>query len=210
MTNSNYAVAEKVLGGGLILPEDVRMDVPVHPYTTVQFEQLRQALPTYALNRTLKEWGGPKSLILVSGPPEHLSLADIRDLVPSFFSPNQESQEEFWRRDTVGPGWIMLAKEALLGSLYQHWWGQQGLLRGPVVVPNLPTVAWCLVVYAAVRGIRLLPRLYVRTASLDSGGQHTSIGQFDAGGLQISFRNDDEGRSSDLGLAVASVFPLNP
>lgn len=65
----------------------------------------------------------------------------------------------------------MLRKEPVQGSTSKNWNEQQALLSENEVTPNVAEVAWCVTTYKAVRNTHLLPSVYVRTSSLDSGGR---------------------------------------
>jgi hypothetical protein len=74
-----------------------------------------------------------------------------------------------------------------------------------MTVPNVAEAGWCRTTYKAVRGVYLLPNLYVRTSSVGSDGHRVYVGDFDAGGLGVSFYWGDY-RNFYVGVSASRKF----
>ena len=149
-------------------------------------------------------------MMLVAGPPKAMSLLDVRNVRNDYFYSKEggwysEKAQKFARNDKVEPVWIALRKEPVAHSLSKNWSEQSELVVEPMTVPNAAEAVWGLTTYKAVRGIYLLPNLYVRTSSLVSDGDRVSVGRFGCGGLRVSFYWDDL-RFSSLGVSASRKF----
>jgi len=201
----NYDLARTILGKDFISPEEIATARGL-TYTDEQLAKFGDTLPT----QEALEWCRDNGTMLVAGPPKSMSLLDIRSLKAGYFYSKQggwysESAQKFARADKVEPIWIALSKEPVAGSLSSNWSEQSNLVVEPMVVPNAAEAVWGLTTYKAVRGKYLLPNLYVRTSSCDSGGDRVNVGHFDSEGLNV---NDfwDSNRSGSLGVSVARKF----
>jgi hypothetical protein len=58
------------------------------------------------------------------------------------------------------------------------------------VVPNAAEQVWGMTTYKAVRGVYLLPSVYVRTSSVGSLCGRVFVGFFDENGLVVNGRGD--------------------
>ena len=200
---SNYDLARTILGKDFISPEQIAKSCKL-VYTDEQLATFGDTLPA----QDVLEWCRENGYILVAGPPRAISLLEIRDLQPNYFYSKQggwyaESKEVFSRRDRAATAWIMLRKESVPESQRKSWDKQQTLLSEFEIVPNAAETAWAITTYKAVRGVYLLPNVYVRTSSLDSVGDRVSVGGFDEGGLSVGNGRWDVYRSGDLGLSSA-------
>jgi hypothetical protein len=129
--------------------------------------------------------------MLVAGPPKAMSLLDVRNVKNDYFYSKEggwcsEKAQKFARNDKAESVWIALRKKPVADSLSKNWSEQSELVVEPMTVPNAAEAVWGLTTYKAVRGVYLLPNLYVRTSSLDSGGDRVLVGLFDSGGLYVS------------------------
>ena len=197
----SYDLARTILGKDFISPEDITKVRPNIVYTEDQLLKFGTTLPS----QEVLEWCRDNGYMLVAGPARVMSLLEIRELKPEYFYSKTEgwyAGEKFARGDKAEVRWIMIRKEPIANSTGKNWEEQSALLSKDEVVPNATEVAWCVTTYKAVRGIYLFPNIYVRTSSLDSGGDRVHVGCFVSGGLDVrSFWGDD--RIDDLGLSAA-------
>ena len=112
------------------------------------------------------------------------------------------SDQKFARNDKADTRWIIVRKEPVPDSTSKTWDEQQALLSDVEVTPNAAEVVWAITTYKAVRDIYLLPNIYVRTSSLDSGGDRVGVGDFDDKGLDVDGWRDDN-RDSFVGVSSA-------
>jgi hypothetical protein len=198
-------LARTILGKDFIPPEEIATARGV-PYTDDQLATFGDRLP----DQEALEWCRDNGMMLVAGPPKAMSLLEVRDLKNDYLYSKRGSwyagrSERFARNDRAEPIWIAFRKEPVAGSSDKDWPEQQALVAEPTVVPNAAEVVWGLTTYKAVRGVYLLPNLYVRTASVDSDGSCVRVGRFDSDGIGINVFWDDH-RASFLGVSAARKF----
>jgi hypothetical protein len=199
----NYDTARMILGKDFISPEDIAKARGV-VYTE---EQLLHFGKTMTPSQEVLKWCRDNDYMIVAGPPRPMSLLEVRDLNQKYFYSETggwyaNDKEKFARNDKVEPWWIMLRKKPIDDSTDKNWTEQQKLLQPAEFVPNAAEVTWAVTTYKAVRGVYLLPNVYVRTSSVDSGGYRVSVGLFDSKGLNVSYCSDDV-RNVNLGLSSA-------
>ena len=202
----NYDLARTILGKDFISPEEIAKSRKGVVYTDEQLTDFGDTLPA----QDVLEWCRDNGMMLVAGPPKAMSLLDVRDLKSDYFYSKKdgwyaEDRQTFSRNDNAESVWIALRKEPIAGSLGKNWSEQSDLISDPMSVPNAAEAVWGLTTYKAVRGVYLLPNLYVRTSSLDSGGRRVHVGIFDAGGLIVNYYWDDD-RYGFLGLSGGRKF----
>lgn len=206
----DYALARTILGPDFLSPEEVATARGV-VYTDEQLAKFGETLPA----ADVLQWCRDNGMMLVAGPPAAMSLLDIRALNVDYFYTKgpaknnagwyDDEKQKFSRVDKAEPVWIALRKEAIPGSFSKNWSEQSALVTAPMTVPNAAEAVWCLTTYKAVRNVFLLPSLYVRTSSLDSGGCRVFVGFFNAVGLRVNGYWDDL-RFGLLGVAGARKF----
>lgn len=201
----DYSLARTILGKDFISPEEIATARGLI-YTDEQLATFGDTLPA----QDILEWCRDNGMMLVAGPPKALSLLDIRAIKTDYFYSNKggwyaDKAQKFARDDKAEPVWIALRKEPVADSFSKNWSEQSEFVTVPMVVPNAAEAAWGLTTYKAVRGIYLLPNVYVRTSSIDSGGHHVYVGLFDAKGLVVYSRWDGY-RYVYLGVASARKF----
>ena len=199
----NYDLARTILGKDFISPEEIVEARGAIVYTDEQLAKFGETLPA----QDVLEWCRDNGMMLVAGPPQAMSLLDIRNLNPEHFYSKQggwyaDDAQKFAANDKAETIWIALRKEPVKGSFSKNWAEQERLVKAPMIVPNAAEVVWCLTTYKAVRDIYLLPTLYVRTSSIDSDGGHVDVGDFDAKGLGVNGWTDSN-RNDNLGVAAA-------
>jgi len=202
----NYDLARTILGKDFISPEEVAKFRKGIFYTDEQLARFGDTLPA----QDILEWCRDNGMMLVAGPSSAMSLLDIHNLKPDYFYSKKdgwyaEDHQLFSRNDKVESVWIAFRKEPVAGSLSKNWAEQSGLISDPMSVPNAAEAVWCLTMYKAVRGVYLLPNLYVRTSSLDSDSLRVIVGFFDAEGLDVADYWDGS-CSGLLGLSAGRKF----
>lgn len=173
---NGYGLAKDILGQDFISPEEIYETRGI-TYTDEQLTKFGETLPS----KDLLEWCRYRNIMLVAGPPQAMSILDIRAIEPNCFTnysccsdeeergwPKKGHGKVFARNDKIGSGWLALLKEPVANSLGESWDKQRELVTNPMVVPNVAEVAWGLTTYKTVRGIRLFPGFEVRTSSVDS------------------------------------------
>lgn len=98
-------------------------------------------------------------------------------------------------------GWILLRREVVPGSTSRSWTDQQALVPEGEQVPSATELVQAVICHAVLTEERLLPSLYARTSSVDSGGSRVNVGRFDADGLSVGYWRGNA--SSFVGLAGA-------
>ncbi len=202
---SNYETAKTILGKDFISPEEIATARGV-TYTDDQLAKFGDTLP----DQESLEWCRDNGMMLVAGPPKSMSLLDVRAVKKGYFYSKEggwysNKSEKFAKNDKAEPVWIALRKEPVADSLDKNWSEQSELVAEPMVVPNAAEAVWGYTTYKAVRGIYLLPNIYVRTSSLGSDGNRVLVGSFDADGLYV-VDCWDGCRYSDLGVSAARKF----
>lgn len=199
----DYELARTILDGDFISPEEIVKANRVVFYTSDQLAEFGKTLPS----KEVLEWCRDNDCILIAGPAKVMSLLEIRELKSEYFYSKSggwyaNDSEKFSRNDKAETRWIMLRKKPIANSTSKTWDEQQSLLSKLENVPNAAEVVWGLTVYKAIRGIYLLPDVYVRTSSLGSDGHHVHVGNFGADGLSVSSSWDDD-RDGNIGLSAS-------
>ena len=202
-----YELAATILGKDFVTPEEIASARVGVVYTEDQLEQFESSLPS----REELEWLRDNGYMLIAGPPKEMSLLDIRDLNNEYFYSKTEGwysaeKEKFSRDDKATTKWLKLRKREVPNSTNKTWDEQQPLLLEVEHVPNVAEVVWGVTSYKAVRGVYLLPNVYVRTSSLGSGGDRVGVGYFAAKGLRVG---NGWGSSRDDSLGLASARNCN-
>ena len=197
----DYTAAREILGNDFISPEEIASSRSGIVYNPKQLHELGNSVPA----KEVLEWCRDNGFMLVAGPPRPMSLLDIRELDRGHFYSKEggwyaAESEAFARNDKATCRWLMLRKEPVPGSTSKTWDEQQKLLSSLEVTPNVADQVWGMTTYKAVRGVYLLPSVYVRTSSVDSGGGRVGVGFFVGGGLGVSVWSD-LGRSVGLGVS---------
>jgi len=198
----DYTLAQSVLGTDFITPEEIAKARGV-VYSPEQIESLGNTIPP---EDTLR-WCRDNGFMLVAGPPRPMSLLEIRDLKNEYLYSKtggwySNDKEKFSRDDKATTKWLKLRKGPVPNSTSKNWSEQQSLLSEVEYVPNAAEATWGVTSYKAVRGVYLLPNVYVRTSSLVSDGNRVYVGFFDAEGLRVHLHWDDY-RDDFIGLASA-------
>lgn len=189
-----YEAARRILGHDLITPEEVTIARHVF-YSSLQLDYFKKSMPSEALLR----WAKENNYVLMAGPPQSMSFPAIHALNPALFG--WYNKESFSHDGEVKPVWLMIRKEYVANSTSHNWDEQVKLLTPSERVPNVGEVAWLATTYYAVRGMRLLKKIYVRTSSLTSQNDHIMIGYFDSQGLSVV--SDPGGYGRYIGITTA-------
>lgn len=147
------------------------------------------------------EWCQKHKLIVMTGPPEPMSVLDLLELEDSRRDPQSlwYTHFKFAYKDKVSPGWFAYFKEPRANSFGMTQIEQeelrQYLNRGqkyPIVRANAAELLWCLLVYKKVRNIYLLPDCSVRTSSKLPSGGCMSFGYYSSDGMRAVEYSDDD------------------
>ena len=198
--------AFKILGDDFISPQEVASARGL-TYSDEQLEHLARTLPSQDILKQLRAEG----YLLVAGPPSDMSLLDVRDLNPQLFYSKSggwyaKRSEKFARRDKVGTAWLALRKGPVPDSTRKTWSEQLELVKYTEQIPNVAEAVWGFTTYAEVRGIRLVPNIYVRTSSVDSGGGRVYVGGFGSTGLYVYYYWSGRRYGNNLGVASVRKF----
>ncbi len=176
--------------------------------------QLDETFPDIGVLMWLNSYG----YRLVAGPPLPLSVRDVRYFDPHRFSVGgggktwyDEKKQSFAHDDKVGPGWLMIAKDAFPGSLGLSWQDQFNLINrfnsfepsSKVRVPNAAEVAYVQALALKASPLSVANQLIavVRTTSVDADGEHVYV-ELDEGKVLLGFFQGDD---PDDGFGIASA-----
>jgi hypothetical protein len=201
MNLPDYTLAQSILCNDFITAEEVMRAPGDFAYTDEQVRLLSETIPSEDILRWCKE----NSYAVMPAPRSPLSLLNVRELHSNNFytkSGGWYANQKFASDDRTGSGWLAIKKTPVQNSTSKTWDEQNKLLSGVERVPNAAEMSYFIMTYFAVRGVRLLENVYVRTSSLDSDGYRVLVGDFGAGGLDVSDYGDDD-RNSDVGVSAA-------
>ena len=193
--------AKKILGQDFITPDEVMWACPDFFYTDKQIVALAKNLPSQKALKECKEDG----YAVVPGPPNAMTLLGIRKIWPCLFYSKEGgwyADQEFARKDKTSSGWFPFKKTSVFNSVNRTWNEQEGLLSTSERVPNAAEMCWFILIYFLVLSIRLFKCFYVRTSSIDSDGDHVSVGLFGSEGLYVGKCWNSE-RHSNIALSAA-------
>ncbi len=202
----DYTSARSILGGDFVTPEEIMTARPDLAYTPEQVAQLAESIPS----EDALKWCKANGYAVVAGPPRDMSLLDVRASKNTHFYSKTEgwyanSNQQFSRNDKASFGWLMVRKAPVPESKSKNWDEQTKLIVDPESVPNAVEMSWFITIFFEVRGVRLFEKVYVRTSSVDSDGDHVDVGDFVAKGLFVSNYWDGY-RDAFLGVASARKF----
>jgi hypothetical protein len=197
----DYTAAREILGNDFVTPEEIGAARPGVVYNPKQLLGLGNTMPS----REVLEWCRDNGFMVVAGPARPTSLLDIRKLERGHFYTKEggwytADSEIFAKNDKATCRWLILRKEPVPGSTNKTWTEQEQVLSSFEVVPNAAEQVWGMTTYKAVRGVYLLPSVYVRTSSVDSYGDRVHVGRFGESGL-IVHRWRDHDRLVFVGLS---------
>ena len=199
----DYTCPKIILGKDFLSPEQIAAETRKITYSPSQLKYFSETLPS----QDILKWCRTNGFMLIAGPPEPLSLLQIRDIAPWMFYLNNDGwysgeKQNFSRKDIVASIWLILRKGILPNSTNKTWHEQQKLLPMEEYIPNVAELAWSLTTYKKVNNIDLLNKLFVRSKSCDSEGVPVDIGYSRSLGLRIGFFCD-ENNFKYLGLTTA-------
>ncbi|MEK7578956.1 MAG: hypothetical protein AAB460_00255 [Patescibacteria group bacterium] len=197
----DYILAQSILGADFITPEEIMATRRGVAYTNDEIATLAASIPSADMLRWCKDNG----YAVMPAPPTAMSLLDVRQLVTNHFyskTGGWYADQEFASKDKTSFGWLAIRKTPVPNSTNRTWSEQEKLLSGVESVPNAAEMSWFITMYFEVRGIRLFANVYVRTSSLDSGGDRVLVGGFGAKGLYV-YSWDDYYRHSYIGVSSA-------
>ncbi len=199
---SNYDTARSILGADFLAPTEIAMARTV-AYESEQLVRLESTVPS----QEILKWCRDNGFVLLAAPPQNMSTLAIRSLKADLFFQligrwYSKTSEKFSRDDSTKGGWLMIKKEPARNSTNKSRIEQNTLLSNEERVPNAAEVVWFITTYFAVRGVRLMADIYVRTSSYDSDNGGVIIGEFSNKGLCICAEDDDHS-DPQVGLASA-------
>ncbi len=208
-----YAQAEKYLGEDFVPPERLgrhfnKSFAENFQYSPEQLDHLADTVP----HVSMLIWAQENQHILVPGPISDLCLLDVRKLESDLFiGPADHSgwweEETFPQSDRVNKGeWLLARKTDVPNSRSKKWDEQSELIAASEYVPNVAEVAYGMLVYYKVKGIRLFPDHYVNTSSVDTRGFQVKIGGFGQLGISVPFLFTAGRRASNIGICSARTL----
>ena len=174
--SKKYKIAQEILGKDFISTEEITK-VRKLSYSDQLLEHLAKTFPS----KRVIEWLKRKEFMLIAGPPEPMSIKEIRDLnVKLFLDETKKSYEDikkFFRQDKILAEWLMLRKGKVPKSTDKSFKDQVGLLSRNEYLPNASEIAWAITTYKEARDIFLFDDIYIRTASFahDDDSDHEYI-----------------------------------
>ena len=138
-----------------------------------------------------------------------MSILDVRgkDEQKLFYS-----QEDAWYNEQVFAKqkgnrtfWQLVRKTPVDNSTSKTWDEQQTLLVKNEETPTARVMVYTIIGHFLATGERLFENIYVRCSDVVSNGYRVVVGNFDAGGLNVSSYWDDH-RHSRIGVASAQKF----
>ena len=197
----DYGLAQSILGADFITPEEVTKARPSIVYTVEQITALAESLPS----EDILKWCKDNGYAVMPAPPQACSTLDVREIQSAHFytkTGGWYADQKFAREDKTSFGWLLIKKTPVSNSTSKTWNEQNKLLSALEKVPNAAEMSWFITTYFEVRGVRLFEGVYVRTSSLDSGGNRVHVGDFDSDGLSVSHYWGDR-RDDHIGLSAA-------
>lgn len=198
----NEEMVRLILGSDFILPNEIAEARGVS-YAEDQIQHLMDIIPPEDVLRWLKA----NNFCLMPGPSSPMGLLDVRSLESKLFYSESggwyaDKKQKFARDDKANCDWLAIRKEPVPDSERKNWDKQLTLLSQDERVPNAGEMSWFITTFYKVRGVRLFETTYVRTSSVDSGGDRVRLGGFGGSGLGVSDWGDS---SPDGGLGLASA-----
>ncbi len=197
----DFNLARKILGADFISPEQIAETRDL-TYSNKQLANLKTTLPY----REVLEWLKQNGYMVVAGPPQEMSLIDLREISWEYFGGKwrrpdwyTRPEETFSREEKVRCRWYILRKEYVPNSLYGLFTSQQKRLLETERVPTAVELVWGITTYASVLGIMLPKDIHVRTSSVTENLHHVTIGLLREGVLWIG--TDYGAYPSKLGLS---------
>lgn len=199
---TSQRVARKIMDKNFFGIEEAVAYLGVNP--TIQ--QITALLDVPFSKIVLKE--SKNTHVLVAVFP--LSILEIRDKVKSIKLPNGQPlfsellwySKESFAKECDEVSWQLVRKTEITNSTSKNWWEQQTLLGKNDEVPTAQVIVYTVIGHYLATRERLLENVYVRTSSVDSGGNRIYVGGSDAKGFSIGNVWDDR-RCDDLGVSSA-------
>jgi hypothetical protein len=204
--DDKFKFAREILGIDFISPEEVSSTLGLSYDGDLQNKFLNGT-------PSIEDLGGlhTNKTILIPGPPRPLSLEEIFNLFPQYFSNRGQfldrENSTFFTSYTVKTNWIALRKVPIENSLNLSWGSQMSFIKSTRFLPNIAEIAWCLIVFHQLRSVFLLNDLYVRSTSSASDSSQVCIGNLGTEGFRI-FNYGNTERLSTLGLITARRFTI--
>jgi len=179
---TNYDFARTMLGSNFVSPEEIALKRGI-TYTDEQLDRFGDTLPS----KDALRWCRYNGMMLVAGPPESMSLLDVRRLYPGFFCEEEggwyaDRAQKFAKGDKVQPSWLAFTADPRTIRYAKDRTQRLSLMtEESMSIPNAAQVVWCLTTHVAVCGD------YV--SEEDEGDLETSSIDSDAYGVCIEVRH---------------------
>ncbi len=135
-----------------------------------------------------------------------LSILEIRKKVDSelFYDQSWYDKESF-AEECGEVSWQLVRKTPVDNSISKGWKEQLSLVGEDDEVPSARVMVYTIIGHYLATGERLFEHIYVRTSSVDSGGDRVDVGGFGSSGLLVSNFWDGY-RCGGIGVSSARKF----
>lgn len=164
--------AQYILGNNIIFPHEVEK-VSGFSYSTFNLIGFFNQMPS----KEMMLWCQLNDHGLVPSPSQPLSLLEIKNIIPHRFDKRlDEYSARSVKEDKISFGWHCIRMGVVPGSIGKRWEDQLRMLGDDEYVPNAAEVAWFIVMFYWVRGVKLFDYpISARTSSKSSYGNHLTI-----------------------------------
>ena len=169
-------LARLILGDDFISPQEIA-DASGNriKYNEEQLQRYKNTIPSEEILLCCRDQG----YLLIPGPPCSMPLHGIQQLYPEAFYRNlwkkandkktkewyEHEGQNFFSKDAVNPGWIVISKGIIPESLNKSWFEQPEILSCRERIANGAESAWAFLNYRAIRDETLFSEAQVRTSS---------------------------------------------
>ena len=132
-----------------------------------------------------------------------MSILDIRGKIErKLFYSHEDAwyNKQMFAKDRGEIDWRLVRKTPVENSISKSWNEQQALLDKNEEMPSAQVIVYTVIGYYLATGERLFENVYVRTSSVDSGGDRVGLGYFGERGLGVNVCWDGR-RDDSLGLS---------
>jgi hypothetical protein len=193
---TSQKLAREIMGKNMFGVEDAQKHFGVIP-TKAQLGYLAEIPFSEEVLKACKD-----THVLVAVIP--LTILEIRGKVEhKLFYSHEDAwyNTQAFASEKAELGWHLIRKTPVENSTSKNWKEQQGVLSKDEETPKASVVVYTIIGHFLATGERLFEKVYVRTSSLDSGGNRVSVGGFDSKGLAVGdwfgdFRDDIIGLSA--------------
>jgi len=135
-----------------------------------------------------------------------MSILDVRAKVKDesgrLFYDQPWYNKQAFAKDKGEVGWQLVRKVPIADLTNKTWNEQQALLSKDEETPSAQVMVYTIIGHYLATGERLFENVYVRTSSVDSGGDRVGVGGFDGHGLDVNDWWVDD-RNGRIGVSSA-------